>query len=188
MDNLNLSAEELRDFRRVLGWSQQRMADELDVARNTVNRMEQGHMAIERRTALSVRYLAWHHSMIERIPTKLEPAEATVPVVPELGDSHKQVDLPLAFADAPEPVKKAWEIYAPVFRCHPDFAQFEPRYFKVFGSLDPDYSYLFMLQLLERLQVMAFTQSGPVSIFEMLNYKNLREYGQKLYKANPAWH
>ncbi len=188
MDDLNLTAEELRDFRRVLGWSQQKLADELDVARNTVVRMENGQMAVERRTALAVRYLAWHHSMIERIPTKPEPVEPNVPRVPELGDSHKQVDLPLAFADAPEPVKKAWEIYAPVFRCHPDFAQFEPRYFKVFGSLDPDYTYLFMLQLLERLQAMAFTHSGPVSIFEMLNYKNLREYAQKLYKANPAWH
>ncbi|WP_413795958.1 hypothetical protein [Aeromonas dhakensis] len=104
------------------------------------------------------------------------------------GDAHKQVELPFGFADAPEPVKKAWEIYAPIFRCHPDFAEFEPRYFKVFGSLDQDYTYLFMLQLLERLQAMAFTESGPAHIYEMLNYKNLREYAQKLYKANPAWH
>ena len=58
MDDLNLTAEELRDFRRVLGWSQQKLADELDVARNTVVRMENGQMAIERRTALAVRYLA----------------------------------------------------------------------------------------------------------------------------------
>lgn len=188
MDDLNLTAEELRDFRRLLGWSQQKLADELAVARNTVVRMENGQMAIERRTALAVRYLAWHHSMIERIPNKPQPVEATVPVVPSLGDSHKQVDLPLAFADAPEPVKKAWEIYAPVFQPHPDFAQFEPRYFKVFGVLDPDYTYLFLLQVLERLQGMAFTKTGPVSIFEMLNYKNLREYAQKLYKANPQWH
>ena len=54
--------------------------------------------------------------------------------------------------------------------------------------LDPDYTYLFLLQVLERLQGMAFTKTGPVSIFEMLNYKNLREYAQKLYKANPQWH
>lgn len=114
------------------------------------------------------------------------PAPAASQVVQ--GDFHKQVDLPLGFADAPEPVKKAWEIYAPVFRCHPDFSEFEPRYFKVFGSLDPDYTYLFMLQMLERLQAMAFTESGPAHIYEMLNYKNLREYAQKLYKANPAWH
>ena len=188
MDDLNLTAEELRDFRRVLGWSQQKLADELDVARNTVVRMENGQMAIERRTALAVRYLAWHHSMIERIPAKSQPVEATVPVDQERGDQHRQVDLPLGFTDAPEPVKKAWEIYVPVFRNHPDFLHFEPRYFKVFGSLDPDYTYLFLLQMLERLQKMAFRESGPVSIFEMLNYKNLREYAQKLYKANPAWH
>lgn len=106
----------------------------------------------------------------------------------QAGDAHKQADLPLGFSDAPEPVKKAWEIYAPVFRCHPNFAEFEPRYFKVFGSLDPDYTYLFLLQMLERLQAMAFAESGPVVIYEMLNYKNLREYAQKLYKANPAWH
>lgn len=111
----------------------------------------------------------------------------SVPVQP-VGDAHKQADLPLGFSDAPEPVKKAWEIYAPVFRCHPNFAEFEPRYFKVFGSLDPDYTYLFLLQMLERLQAMAFAESGPVVIYEMLNYKNLREYAQKLYKANPAWH
>lgn len=106
----------------------------------------------------------------------------------QAGDAHKQVDLPLGYADAPDPVKKAWEIYAPVFRPHPDFANFEPRYFKVFGALDPDYTYLFMLQMLERLQAMAFTESGPAHIYEMLNYKNLREYAQKLYKANPQWH
>lgn len=113
-----------------------------------------------------------------------------LPSVPaqQAADAHKQADLPLGFADAPEPVKKAWAIYLPVFRSHPDFAHFESRYFKVFGSLDPDYTYLFLLQMLERLQRIAFRESGPVSIFEMLNYKNLREYAQKLYKENPAWH
>ncbi|MFM1688259.1 helix-turn-helix transcriptional regulator [Aeromonas salmonicida] len=191
MDSLNLNAEELRDFRRVLDWSQQRMADELGVARNTINRMEKGHMAIEIRTALAVRYLAWHHSMIEKAPTK-QPGQANVQAAPELGDSHKQVALPLPssefFDEASTAVKEAWKIYAPVFCEHPNFAEFEYRYFKVFGSLDPDYTYLFLLQLLERLQGMAFTNSGPVSIYEMLNYKNLREFAQKLYKANPQWH
>ncbi|WP_324051147.1 helix-turn-helix transcriptional regulator [Aeromonas caviae] len=187
MDDLNLTAEELRDFRRVLGWSQQKLADELAVARNTVVRMENGQMAVERRTALAVRYLAWHYNKIEKV-TNRETVEATVPVDQERGDQHRQVDLPLGFTDAPEPVKKAWEIYAPVFRSHPAFSEFEPRYFKVFGSLDPDYTYLFMLQMLERLQAMAFTESGPAHIYELYNYKNLREYAQKLYKENPAWH
>ncbi|MBC8674246.1 helix-turn-helix transcriptional regulator [Aeromonas hydrophila] len=77
MDNLNLTAEELKDFRRVLGWSQQQMADELAVARNTINRMEKGHMAIETRTALAVRYLAWHYNKIEKVTTnKPQPGHA----------------------------------------------------------------------------------------------------------------
>lgn len=67
MDDLSLSAAELKDIRARLEWSQQRMADELAVARNTVVRMENGQMAIELRTALAVRYLAWHHAMIEKV-------------------------------------------------------------------------------------------------------------------------
>lgn len=96
MDDLNLTAEELRDFRRVLGWSQQKLADELAVARNTVNRMEQGHMAIERRTALAVRYLAWHYNKIEKVTNRETVQQHREPA----GDAHKQVDLPLAPLDS----------------------------------------------------------------------------------------
>lgn len=192
MDDLNLTAEQLRDFRRVLGWSQQRMADELDVARNTVNRMEQGHMAIERRTALAVRYLAWHHSMIERIPNKPQPVEANVQATPEQGDQHRQVDLPLP---APElkpdhksdPASSAWEIYAPVFKDHPWGESLKERYFKVFHHIDTSYSYLFLLHLLERLFKLGFQGGEIIYVREYANYKDLREYAQTLYKACPAY-
>ncbi|MBS2781146.1 helix-turn-helix transcriptional regulator [Aeromonas salmonicida] len=192
MDSLNLNAEELRDFRRVLDWSQQRMADELGVARNTINRMEKGHMAIEIRTALAVRYLAWHHSMIEKAPTK-QPGQANVQAGPERGDADKQVDLLLP---APElkpdhkldPASSAWEIYAPVFKDHPWGESLKERYFKVFHHIDTHYSYLFLLQLLERLANMGFNAGEVVYIRQYANYKDLRDYAQTLYKANPQWH
>lgn len=192
MDSLNLNAEELRDFRRVLDWSQQRMADELGVARNTINRMEKGHMAIEIRTALAVRYLAWHHSMIEKAPTK-QPGQANVQAAPERGDAHNQVDLPLP---APElkpdhkldPASSAWEIYAPVFKDHPWGESLKERYFKVFHHIDTHYSYLFLLQLLDRLANMGFNAGEVVYIRQYANYKDLRDYAQTLYKANPQWH
>jgi transcriptional regulator with XRE-family HTH domain len=44
---------------KVLRWSQQRLADELGMARNSVTRMETGVMPIERRTELSMRWLMY---------------------------------------------------------------------------------------------------------------------------------
>lgn len=97
MDDLNLTAEELRDFRRVLGWSQQKLADELDVARNTVVRMENGQMAVERRTALAVRYLAWHYNKIEKVTNRETVQQLREPV-------------PLT------PLERAWVVHAPMLR------------------------------------------------------------------------
>ncbi|ELB2789537.1 helix-turn-helix transcriptional regulator [Aeromonas hydrophila] len=194
MDNLNLTAEELKDFRRVLGWSQQQMADELAVARNTINRMEKGHMAIETRTALAVRYLAWHYNKIEKVTTNQpQPGHANAPATPERGDADNQVDLPLP---APElkpdhkldPASSAWEVYAPVFKDHPWGEWLKERYFKVFHHIDTHYSYLFLLQLLERLAKMGFNAGEVVYIRQYANYKDLRDYARALYKDNPQWH
>ncbi len=190
MDDLNLTAEELRDFRRVLDWSQQRMADELGVARNTINRMEKGHMAIEIRTALAVRYLAWHHSMIEKAPTK-QPVQANVQAAPERGDAEKQVALPLPEPkqDLPDPslstAEQAWAVYMPLLSDYKGCSQLMKRFLK-FADYDGGYSYLFMLQLLERLSKMS---EGPDHIpYEWTSTNALREFARKLYKANPQWH
>ncbi len=190
MHDLNLTAEELRDFRRVLGWSQQKLADELDVARNTVVRMENGQMAVERRTALAVRYLAWHHSMIEKAPTK-QPVQASVQAAPERGDAEKQVALPLPEPkqDLPDPAlstaEQAWAVYMPLLSQCKGYAQFKKRFLK-FSDYDGGYSYLFMLQLLERLAKMP-VGSDEIPL-EWTNTIALREFARKLYKANPQWH
>ncbi|MEL1217816.1 helix-turn-helix transcriptional regulator [Aeromonas hydrophila] len=192
MDNLNLTAEELKDFRRVLGWSQQQMADELAVARNTINRMEKGHMAIETRTALAVRYLAWHYNKIEKVTTnKPEPGHANTPATPELGDAEKQVALPLPEPKprSPQPevstAEQAWDVYMPLLSQYKVYEQFKKRFLK-FADYDGGYSYLFMLQLLERLAKMS---EGPDHVpYEWTSTNALREYARQLYKANPQWH
>lgn len=192
MDNLNLTAEELKDFRRVLGWSQQQMADELAVARNTINRMEKGHMAIETRTALAVRYLAWHYNKIEKVTTnKPDPGHANAPATPERGDAEKQVALPLPEPkpQLPDPelstAEQAWAVYMPLLSQYKVYEQFKKRFLK-FADYDGGYSYLFMLQLLERLAKMS---EGPDHVpYEWTSTNALREYARQLYKANPQWH
>lgn len=190
MDSLNLNAEELRDFRRVLDWSQQRMADELGVARNTINRMEKGRMAIEIRTALAVRYLAWHHSMIEKAPTK-QPGQANVQAAPERGDAEKQVALPLPEPkqDLPDPdlspAQQAWAVYMPLLTQYQGYSDFK-KCFLNFARHHAGYSYLFMLQLLERLAKMA---KSPEHVpCEWINSKAICVFALNLYKANPQWH
>lgn len=192
MDNLNLTAEELKDFRRVLGWSQQQMADELAVARNTINRMEKGRMAIETRTALAVRYLAWHYNKIEKVTTNQpQPGHASAPATPERGDAEKQVALPLPEPkpQLPDPelstAEQAWAVYMPLLSQYKGYGQFKKRFLK-FADYDGGYSYLFMLQLLERLAKMS---EGPDHVpYEWTSTNALREYARQLYKANPQWH
>lgn len=191
MDDLSLSAAELKDIRARLEWSQQRMADELAVARNTVVRMENGQMAIERRTALAVRYLAWHHAMIEKVSRQQPGQPAIVSPAPERGDAGKQVALPL-----PEPkqellepalstAEQAWAVYMPLLSDYKGYWQLMKRFLK-FSDFDGGYSYLFMLQLLERLANMA--QDPEHVPYEWTSTNALREYARKLYKANPQWH
>lgn len=189
MDDLSLTAEELRDIRARLEWSQQRMADELDVARNTINRMEKGHMAIEKRTALAVRYLAWHHAMIEKV-SRQQPGQETAPAsVPERGHADKQVALPLTAPVAHQSVYEAaldaWAVYQPVIIGHDAYHDLRERYFKMV-ELDEGYTYLFLLQLLERLaKLPRDDHDHPV---EWCNIRLLRQFAKDLYKANPQWH
>lgn len=52
-----MTSHQLREARLSLGLSQQALADELDMSRENVSRMEAGKKPIERRTELAVRYL-----------------------------------------------------------------------------------------------------------------------------------
>ncbi|MFB3945606.1 helix-turn-helix domain-containing protein [Aeromonas veronii bv. sobria] len=192
MDDLSLTAAELRDIRARLDWSQQRMADELGVARNTVNRMEQGRMAVERRTALAVRYLAWHHAMIEKV-SRQQPGQETAPVsARERGDGHKQVDLPLPAVTHSkrsliDNANEAWEVYKPAIWERQGDHLLRDSYFKLIQTSKTDYSYLFLLQLLERLLSLPVPWNSCAP-FEWIELKALRAFTDKLYKANPQWH
>lgn len=189
MDDLSLSAAELKDIRARLEWSQQRMADELAVARNTVVRMENGQMAIERRTALAVRYLAWHHAMIEKVSRQQPGQPATSSPAPESGDRHKQVDLPLSSPSKTireNPAEDAWDVYEPVISAHPGRDFLRERFFQLLQLDEQGYSYLFLLQLLERLvKLPQHFQDYPP---EWCNIRLLRQFAKDLYKANPQWH
>ncbi|WP_421322466.1 helix-turn-helix transcriptional regulator [Aeromonas veronii] len=191
MEDLSLTAEELRDIRARLDWSQQRMADELDVARNTINRMEKGHMAIEKRTALAVRYLAWHHAMIEKVSRQQLGQETAPASARERGDGHKQVDLPLPSpsksSTRSNPVADAWQVFWDLRCSRQGVHLLEENYFKLAKATKIDYSYLFMLQLLERLFSLPVPWNSCAPA-EWIQFKALRAFADKLYKANPQWH
>lgn len=191
MENLGLTAIELKDIRERLGWSQQRLADELDVARNTVNRMEQGHMAVELRTALAVRYLAWHHAMIEKVSRNQPGQPAIASPTPESGDRHKQVDLPLSSpaktATRANPSADAWAVFKDLRATRQGVHLLDENYFKLAKATKIDYSYLFMLQLLHRLFELPVPWNSCAPA-EWIQFKALRAFTDKLYKANPQWH
>lgn len=63
-----MNPAELKALRKGLGWTQDRMADELAISRVYVGLMERGLKWIERRTELSVRYLADGWRPIESAP------------------------------------------------------------------------------------------------------------------------
>jgi len=192
MDDLSLSAVELKDIRTRLEWSQQRMADELAVARNTVVRMENGQMAIERRTALAVRYLAWHHAMIEKVSRQQPGKDSQLSPAPESGDRHKQVDLPLPATNNVkksliDSAREAWEIYKPAIWERQGDHLLRDTYFKLIETSKTEYSYLFLLQLLERMLSLPVPWNSCAPA-EWIELKALRAFTDKLYKANPQWH
>ena len=52
-----MQPDDLKAVRAFLGWTQQRMAEELGLSRKAVVQMEAGKAPIEKRTILSVMYL-----------------------------------------------------------------------------------------------------------------------------------
>lgn len=107
------------------------------------------------------------------------------------GDAHKQVDLPLLEkvdlkAQLPA-ADRAWEVFKDALRGRQGIHLIEESYFKLVKTSKVEYSYLFLLQLLERL--LTLPNSGfaccPQEWFDM---GALRRFANKLYKANPAWH
>ncbi|TDW65393.1 helix-turn-helix protein [Novosphingobium sp. PhB55] len=53
-----MNPAEFKAIRNGIGWTQQRLAEELNVSREYVGLMERGMAAIERRTELALRYVA----------------------------------------------------------------------------------------------------------------------------------
>lgn len=109
----------------------------------------------------------------------------------EAGDAHKQVDLPLPGkvdlkAQLPA-ADRAWLVFKDALSGRQGVHLIEESYFKLVKTSKVDYSYLFLLQLLERLISLPKTGFAccPIEWFEM---GALRRFANKLYKENPAWH
>lgn len=205
MKNKVFSSQNLQLARSQLGWSQQRLADELGVARNTINRMEMGHMVVERRTTLAVQWLLHVHAgvakdsnaLLQTGPVKSHPAEPEV----VQGDSHTQVVLPLTEQASAEPVAPrtverrsdpaadAWAIYEASISDRLGFVELKERFFRVAEEAQENgyhFTYLFFLQLLERLCSMTAAE-GFIPV-EWGNIRCLRAYVLDFYKSNPQWH
>lgn len=52
-----MNETEFKAARQELGWSQQRLADELGLSLSAVQRMESGSRPIEKRTILAIQYI-----------------------------------------------------------------------------------------------------------------------------------
>ena len=63
---VSLLPEEVKAVRKGLGLSQQALGDALGLSRVTVGQMERGRAPIERRTVLSLLYLAEHPEIFAR--------------------------------------------------------------------------------------------------------------------------
>ncbi|MEJ6015353.1 hypothetical protein ACTG22_06185 [Aeromonas caviae] len=115
-----------------------------------------------------------------------------LPSVPSqpVGDAHNQFRSRLpAFDSLPDltmsVAHQAWAVYLPVISGHKAYSELKERYFKMV-ELDEGYTYLFLLQLLERLVKLPKTdQDFPV---QWCNIRELRQFAKDLYKANPQWH
>lgn len=53
-----MTADQFTDARKRLGWTQARLAQELDITLSAVWRMEKGRRPISRRTELAMKWLA----------------------------------------------------------------------------------------------------------------------------------
>ena len=79
-DLMTMQGEELNALRKVLGATQQDLADGLGMSRKAVNEMEKGHTPIERRTELAVQQL---HNRARRLYTAhdVTPLPGDVPLL-----------------------------------------------------------------------------------------------------------
>lgn len=118
----------------------------------------------------------------------------TLPVYgePLQGDSYTQIDLPLS-----EPVPdmgpleckahEAWAVFNDVIMANVFGINLRERYFNMAADADElGYSYLFFLQLLERL--VALCKDNDHCPIQWVNIRELRQFAKELYRANPAWH
>ncbi|MFM5525167.1 hypothetical protein ACET73_05250 [Aeromonas veronii] len=111
------------------------------------------------------------------------------------GDLHAQVDLPLPSAelvsDVPPDLKlskaqEAWAVYLPALSAYKAYPELKDRFFKLIDLDGRFYSYLFLLQLLERLVNLPRKEDDfPL---EWCNIRVLRSFARDLYNANPHTH
>ncbi len=113
---------------------------------------------------------------------------------PLSGDAHTQVDLPLP---APDPdigplerkAHEAWSVFNDVIMAYPFGINLRERYFNMAADADElGYTYLFFLQLLERLVTLARAKDNDHCPIQWVNIRELRQFAKELYRANPAWH
>ena len=112
-----------------------------------------------------------------------------LPSVPaqQIGDAHLQVDLPLPGDEALTPAKRAWSVYFDLRCTRQGTHLLEENLFKLVKISKVDYTYLFMLQLLEHLFSLPVPWDSCAPV-EWIKLKSLRSFTDKLYKANPQWH
>ncbi len=79
----------------VLGWSQQRLADQLGMARNTITRMESGVMPVELRTELAIRWLMFREcNIVEQVDQVKQVADCNM--VEQVDQARQVVDCNMA--------------------------------------------------------------------------------------------
>lgn len=105
----------------------------------------------------------------------------------QAGDSHLQVDLPLPGDEALTPAKRAWSVYFDLRCTRQGTHLLEENLFRLVKLSKVEYTYLFMLQLLECLFSLPVPWDSCAPI-EWTQLKALRAFTDKLYKANPQWH
>ncbi|WP_290437961.1 hypothetical protein [Aeromonas caviae] len=120
------------------------------------------------------------------------------------GDGHTQVEM--AFSDASSQKRfdnsfqppdnagplhrkaiSAWFVFSDAVMAYPYGFELRDRYWQLaFDADELGYTYLFNLQLLERLVAMA--EAEKHCPLQWCNIRELRQFAKQLYRANPQWH
>lgn len=81
----------------------------------------------------------------------------------------------------------AWFVYSDAIMAYEYGHELRDRYWRLaFDADELGFTYLFNLQLLERLLAMAMSENHcPL---QWGNIRELRQFAKELYRANPAWH